>query len=108
MFVLALGQASEKADGCYIVSFKHDNRRIATGGTVNSQAVVSQARVKAAAKTIGRITAEYEFALNGFTVCGVKSESMLNSIKNNPFVDLVEQDQVVKVSAVKTQSNPAN
>jgi subtilisin family serine protease len=55
---------------------------------------------------LGYIKAEYDKALKGFTVCGVKSERQLNAIRNNSFVASVEQDQVVTADALRTVMNP--
>jgi hypothetical protein len=72
------------------VSFK--NNQIPKGksyssAAVNAQAFISaQVNIKTFAKSLGKITAEYDKALKGFTVCGVKSELQLNSIRNNSFV----------------------
>jgi hypothetical protein len=98
---------AQKIPGCYIVSFKNTNNNVkgkgASGSSgLSAQALMAQASVKATARSFGKITAEYDRALNGFTVCGVKSESQLNSIRSNAHIASVEQDQVVKASAFRT------
>jgi subtilisin family serine protease/fructose-specific component phosphotransferase system IIB-like protein len=94
----------EKISGCYIVSFKNNDGVKGSSGSsgINSQALMAQANVKASANSFGNITAEYDHALSGFTVCGIKSESQLDSIRSNAYVASVEQDQVVRANAFRS------
>jgi hypothetical protein len=97
----------DKIAGCYIVSFKNNLKSGKNSASENAQAFVSaQANVKAFAKSLGKITAEYDKAVKGFTVCGVNSELQLNSIRNNSFVASVEQDRVIYANALRTVVNP--
>jgi subtilisin family serine protease len=91
--------------GCYIISFKQRNE-----GSRNSTsaALVSSARdkVKSNVMNIGKISREFNGAINGLTVCGIKSESLLKSIRDHPEVALVEQDQVIQALDMKAVANP--
>jgi hypothetical protein len=97
----------EKIPGCYIVSFKQGNVKSASGfGLSSAQVEIGQASLKSFAKGLGKITAEFKNAGKGFSVCGIQSENQLNSIRANPLVAGISQDQVVKASALQTIPSP--
>jgi subtilisin family serine protease len=98
--------SADKVPGCYMVSFKSSSKGVSKSSSMYAQALNAQANARVAASSIGKITSQYDRALNGFTVCGVKSESQLESLRRNPEVALIEQDQVVKASALKDVINP--
>jgi hypothetical protein len=93
--------ASSLVPGCYIVSFK--SGLLKTTGTYELNA---QTSAKASANLFGRITAEFTHTLNGFSVCGVRSEELLNSLRSNPQVERIEQDRTVSITAISTVVNP--
>jgi subtilisin family serine protease len=91
-----------KIPGCYIVAFKKNIKE----GNSNIQASIAQASVKNAVRAFGRITEEFGGAMNGFTVCGVKSKNQMKSLQTHPQVSFMEQDQIVKSLNLQTVNNP--
>jgi serine protease len=92
----------QKIPGCYIVSFKGN-----PGGAkgLGAKALFEQNKVKTFAKSFGKISKEYK-SFNGFTVCGIKSESQMMAFKNNSEVAFIEQDQMAYPDALRTVNNP--
>jgi subtilisin family serine protease len=62
--------------------------------------------LKNAVKTFGRITEEFGGAMNGFTVCGLKSKDQMKSLQTHPQVAFMEQDQMVKSFNLQIVNNP--
>ncbi len=74
--------------------------------SLSRQTLLDQENVMASANVYGKITAHYDRVFNGFTLCGVKSESQINALRSKPGVASIEQDQVVKANALQTVLNP--
>jgi len=103
-FDLAKAQVGDVIPGRYLVAFKSSS----AGSSGAALASIAQANVKSLAKSFGNITAEFD-QLKGFLISGVSEKakaSFLSSMGKNKDVAFVEQDRVVRATALQTVNKP--
>ena len=91
-------QGPKAIPDCYIVVLK-PGTTVRPGGS-KAGLTVAQVAVGAAARYGGRVGHFYEHALSGFSLC--MPEAGARALANEPNVELVEQDQIMRANVTQT------